>query len=72
MCPLVILWSPTAESKLKSMSGIDVNENHNWSDGGGFICNRSVPRRDVTLIAKERGTLDHIQSVSSRNKDIAL
>lgn len=56
MCPLVILWSPTDDSKLKSMSGIDVKPYHNWSEGGGFICKRNVPLSDVILIAKERGT----------------
>lgn len=58
MRPLVILCSPTEDSKLKSISGMDVNPIHNWSEGGGFICNRTVPRRDATLIAKEMGTFN--------------
>lgn len=53
---LLILCSPIEDSKWKSISGIDENPNHNWSDGGGFICNRNVPRKDVTLIAIVRGT----------------
>ena len=56
MCELVILCSPTNDSKLNSISGINVKPNHNWSEGGGFICKRNVPLRDATLIAKERGT----------------
>lgn len=53
---IVILCSPIEDSKWKSISGIDENPNHNRSDGGGFICNRTVPRKDVTLIAIARGT----------------
>lgn len=64
--PLVILCSPTEDSKLKSISGMDVKASHSWSEGGGFICNRNVPRRDVTLMVKERGTFGEKQSVRWR------
>lgn len=55
-CPLEILRSPTEEFKWISISGITVNPNHIWSEGGGFTYNLSVPRRDATLIPNESGT----------------
>lgn len=54
--PMLILCSPTVDSKLQSISGMDVNPNHSWSEGEGFMCKRIVPLSDETLTDSDRGT----------------
>lgn len=68
----VILWSPTNDSKLIWISGIEVNPNHIWSEGGGFMHTRIVPQIEETLIPNKRGTFNRWKIVMSGNRLVLI